>query len=343
MRVVRKLSIVLASIGVVAALLAVTAVALNPGMLGVRSPDAPATTQTQIDVPTWSVGDAWSYDVNLTRVEGDAQDILCDAHDDICDITSEPSDDLVARALVLGSLTASVAGIETTESGDVYNVSVTGSFELQPWEDRMPWERLDHEVVPIHFGAVTIEGYSLYLVDSLALVKDVRTVHMTGEFSGDWGTATAALTLWTVKTYDPAIDLWAFPILPMESWVVESTASVDVTSVFRLDAPDYYVEVGRHRAFDVPIRLVAESGEFEEVTTPAGTFQAIPISFSPSMVAEREEMDAVGVATALDHGELRSEATFEVWFSSDVGAAVRLHAAVHGLDLEIVLVEYVNA
>jgi len=338
-RVVRRFPIVLGASGVVVALLAVTAVALNPGILNVLSPgsETPPSPQAQIDAPAWSVGDTWTYNVTFTRVD-----------DEISDLRGNDLQDRdVSQFPWIVSVTKEVSAIESTLSGDVYNVSLVASLELPSPQDGLlmgRWSRLAWERPELILTDVAFEGYAWYRVDTLALAKDVLNIRVAYEASTEEGAVTASLTVSIVKTFDPALDLWAFPILPEETWSVASVMTANITSVFRLDAPDFYVEVGRHKAFALPILLTAESGVFEEVTTPAGTFQAIPVAFTPQALANLREGTDVVAAHEPEYDERPPRGDATVWFSSDVGAVVRAiaRAGWKGLTLEIVLVAYEN-
>src|SRR5437879_12063294 len=123
----------------------------------------------------------------------------------------------------------------------------------------------------------TVEGYTLYRASDLAELRDVRTVRITGSIWTEVGTFNASYATKVDTTYEPALDVWAFPLNENETWNVSSNATIHVWTKWRLDAPNEYFEFGHNFTITLPVRLLAHSGMVEDVTTPPGTFSAIPV------------------------------------------------------------------
>lgn len=320
----RFLWIGLASALVVGAVVA--GLAFAPQLLVPASPtENPGTTQgpdvgaasAPIGVPTWAVGDDWSYNVTLTAV--------ADGHN---------------VTLVKGRVTETVVGVLPDQGqGEAYNVTVDGTFALDPSAAAMAGLAMRHDLPPIVFTEATVSGYSWYRTADLAKLTDVRSLKLSGSAGMH---ASAHLTVDAQATYDPPWDHWSFPMEEDEGWNVTTKATVQGQAVLRVDYPSGWVEVGHNFSFEAPLNYSVASGEFEDVETPAGVFSALPTVVEPHLPDAADAM-AAEVSLALDLGmsgdHHRPRAV--AWFSADAGNVVRAIADSSGaLQLEAVLVEF---
>src|SRR3989442_4292720 len=236
--------------------LAIAAVALGPAnLLNLGSPAGGNTPQaSSIGVPTWHVGDFWTYHLNAS--------------------SAVPT---WSAFVVAGNVT----GMVTASDGGQYNVSVHGSFHVESLIDVarsgdfgnatiMLWSRTFME-------NATVDGYTLYRASDLAELRDVRTVRITGSIWTEVGTFNASYTTKVDTTYEPALDVWAFPISENETWNVSSNATIHVWTKWRLDSPNEDFEFGHNFTVTLPIRLLAHFGMAEDVTTPPETVSTIPL------------------------------------------------------------------
>jgi hypothetical protein len=291
----------LVATGILAAL-AVVAVALGPAnLLNLRAPTGGNTPQAaSIGVPTWHVGDSWTYHVNTSS----------------------------ARTVWIGSsVEGNVTRTVTASEGGQYNVSVNGSFHVERIIDLAGSGDVGNATIMLlsrtFMENATVDGYTLYRASDLAEQMDVRTVRITGSIWTEAGTFNASYTAKVVTTYDPTLDVWAFPINENETWNVSSNATIHVWSKWRLDAPNEYFEFGRNFTVTLPIRLLARSGMLEDVTTPAGTFSAIPVRLTlpPLDIAPDDRLTpAMGIGA---DGWMEPRVPAEAWFSADVGNVVK--------------------
>ncbi len=282
--------------------LAIAAVALGPAnLMNLGSPTGGNTPQaSSIGVPTWHVGDFWTYHVNAS--------------------SAVPT---FSAFVVAGNVTRMV----TASDGGQYNVSVHGSFHVESLIDLarsgdfgnatiMLWSRTFME-------NATVDGYTLYRASDLAELRDVRTIRFTGSIWTEVGTFNASYTTKVDTTYDPALDVWAFPLNENETWNVSSNATIHVWTKWRLDAPNEYFEFGHNFTVTLPIRLLAHSGMVEDVTTPAGTFSAIPVRLTlPTLdvVTNDRLTPAMGIGA---DGWMEPRVPAVAWFSAAVGNVVK--------------------
>jgi hypothetical protein len=289
--------------------LAIVAVALGPAnLLNLRAPTGGNTPQaSSIGVPAWHVGDFWTYHVNAS--------------------SAVPTwSSFVLAGNVTRTVTASAAG--------QYNVSVNGSFHVERVVDLARSGDFGNATIMLlshtFMENATVDGYTLYRASDLAEQMDVRTVRITGSIWTEAGTFNASYTAKVVTTYDPALDVWAFPINENETWNVSSNATIHVWTKWRLDAPNEYFEFGRNFTVMLPIRLLAHSGMLEDVTTPAGTFSAIPVRLTlpPLDIAPDDRLTPAMEIGAAGWMEPRVPAV--AWFSADVGNVVKAATPVGG-------------
>src|SRR5207237_555286 len=83
----------------------------------------------------------------------------------------------------------------------------------------------------------------------------------------------------TIMTdFDPALDVWSFPLQANETWNVTGNATVHGWIKWDLSGPNATYGAGVNFSYTVPVRLFMNSGATEDVSTPAGTFPAIPVT-----------------------------------------------------------------
>lgn len=314
--VTRRLTIV--AIVAAVSIAFVAAIVANPGFLGSlgNPPSTPNQETPAVEVPTWTVGDRWTYNVTLSAPSGDAQ---------------------IARSSP--SLTGVVTKEVTSVAGGVYNVSVlvTASGAMATtWEGSLD----------VRVTEASLEGYALYRTSNLARLMDVRSAHVEVDAMTPMGPVHGSLTFTAEATYEPAWDAWAFPIAETDDWDVRTNATIKVTSVLRIDGVSGYFEIGKNASFTVPLNYSLTSAGLEDVITPAGTFSAMH-AFVTLPQFDLDLDDEMALILALDGDSVGvSNVAVDVWFGESVGNVVRATASA-GLSrtaiLEVVLVEYRNA
>ncbi|HKZ99487.1 MAG TPA: hypothetical protein VJ326_07865 [Thermoplasmata archaeon] len=306
----RRLTWMIAST-VFAVLVAVAAV-LGPSIRPEASSPDGGSEIAAIDLPAWSAGDTWTYNMTLARAP-------------------DGSDPASSGGGLSGTITKTVVGTVNARGGSAYNVSLAADF-AGAMDSMM--EDDDH----IRVTEASVDGYSWYRTADLAKIRDVRTLTLEGETSWMAGTASARLTVWTDASYEPAWDLWAFPIEENESWAVRSNATVDVRSLFRLEAPDHSFEYEKNGSFTIPIAYTMGSGTAETVTTPAGTFEAMRTFVAGPA---DDHGDVAGILAWI--GDEAAYASLEAWFSPDVENVVRVVGTAGGsrpIRIEVALVSF---
>src|SRR6266508_3972887 len=157
-------------------------------------------------------------------------------------------------------------------------------------------------------------------------------------------TINASYTAKILTNYDPPLDIWSFPLGENETWEASSNATVHVWKVWRFEGPDWYIEKGRNATFTIPIRVLLTSGMFEDVTTPAGTFSAIPVRVGLPLMDLGTTTDQMAFAMRLgDDGFGEPHAPVEAWFNGDVGNVVKAVTPLDGLHVRIELTSYHRA
>lgn len=314
--VARRLTIV--AIVAAVSIAFVAAIVANPGFLGSLGdpPNTPNQETPAVEVPTWTVGDRWTYNVTLSESPGD-----------------EP------MPLSGPGLTGVVTKEVTSVAGGAYNVSVVvaasgamattmeGSLDVRVTE-------------------ASLEGYTLFRTSDLARLMDVRTAHIEVDAMTLMGPVHGSLTLTATAAYEPTWDAWAFPIDETDDWDVRTNATVEVTSLLRIDGVSGDLEIGKNASFRVPLNYSVTSVGLEDVVTPAGTFAAMH-AFVTLPEFDLDLNDEISLILALDGDSIGvPNVALDVWFGESVGNVVRATASA-GLSrtamLEVVLVEYRNA
>lgn len=321
-------------------ILVVATLAFVPGILRTL---AQGPSATSISAPTWKVGDRWTYNVSLTSVR----------EDEILPPAMMPAEPTSNESFLVGTLTESVVGIVSTPSGEAWNVTLDGSFGFEaPRSISMSEPTVQSLSTP---GATT-SGFAWLRQTDLAPIYSLKSVHLARNWtlwigiSSDYGllaNATYSLSYdaSTQIWYAPALTIWSFPLEQNVSWNVSSNATVRYASSFRIAGPNVTFEADHSANFTVPVDFAMRTGLFENVSTPAGTFRALPAWAShASRYAEIPDRDAsamMNLTGGMDVETPRSFAT--VWFSAEAGNVVRAEfgtAILDGPRVELDLVSY---
>src|SRR2546426_3161261 len=218
----QRKSLAVIVIGIVAAV-AIAAIAFGP--LGLRdlsnpgsNPNQPGngtgTLPTAFDVPTWHKGDSWTYGVNES-----SRDIQPDG------------------PWASGRLTRTVVSADASQ----FNVSLEGSFHIRWMIEPMPMADPNGAAAMLVCRSMlenaTVSGYSLYRASDLALMKEVRTVAVHGSSWTEAGISEASYSATIETTFDPALDVWSFPLKANETWTAARNATVEGWITWQLSGP----------------------------------------------------------------------------------------------------------
>jgi len=241
-------------------------------------------------------------------------------------------------------LTRTVASADASQ----YNVTVHGSFHLPSLFDAARDGGYTNSSTLLLYRPVlenaTVDGYALYRASDLAELKEVRTVHLKSSLWTARGWFNASYTATVQTTYDPALDIWAFPLGENETWNVSSNATIHAMIAWRFDGPNE--SFGFWHTFDVtaPIRLMLHSGEIQDVTTPAGTFSSIPVRVALPTIDRLTTDDREGPVVGLGGDECgRPRLAAEAWFSGDVGNVVKAVTFIGGMKIVAELASFHRA
>lgn len=273
-----------------------------------------------VETPSWAVGDSWTYNVSMS-------------HDDVS-ITSDRSPEIV------GNYTQTVTAIEA----DAYNVSVTGAFRLRGY-DVMQALATDGARVLVDLSAraydATLEGHSLYRTEDLAILEEVRIVNLDATIETDKGTYSISYTKTIAVTYEPAFDIWDFPLDENETWHAGTNATIRVWVAWTIEGPNLDHADDHNYTVTVPVQLLLSSGKLADVVTPAGTFASIPVEPAHPEIWATYLRERLGVLEILDvSGLSRDGISAAVWFSGDVGNIVKAEATGGDRRIDIILVAF---
>jgi hypothetical protein len=281
---------------------AVAAVALGPAnLVRLGAPTGKTAPQaSSIGVPTWHVGDSWTYDLNASSAGTTWSSLF-----------------------IAGTLTRTV----TAADGGQYNVSVRGSFHLERVIDLARSGDFGNATIMLlsrtFMENATVDGFAVYRASDLAETMELRTVRVTGSIWTEAGTFNATYTAKVETTYNPPLDVWAFPLNQNKTWNVSSNATIHAWIKWRLDAPNEFFEFGHNFTVTVPIRLLARSGVAGDVMTPAGTFSAIPVRLSlPTLGIGMDDRLTPAMGIGAD-GWIDPRVPAMAWFSGDIGNVVK--------------------
>jgi hypothetical protein len=324
----------------IALVVAVSAVAFLPGMLNALS-QGPAATS--VAAPAWKVGDRWTYNVSLAPMG--EEEVLPQAM-----ASSSPT---IAQPLVVGTLTETVAGDVSTDSGPAWNVTLSGGLAVG---EPRTMAGIQTASEPLSVRTVAVTGFVWVRQSDLAPVYAEKSVHMDASWTLSLGNRTlygmlenatyslaydATIQVW----YHPALAIWQFPLEENTTWAVRSNATILYASSFAISGPNVTFASNRTATFTVPVNLSMHTGFFENVTTPAGTFRALPVwAARGPFSADVPDRDASAMMNLTSETDLAMPRTFATaWFSPEVGNVVRVDtygARLEGPRLEIDLVSY---
>src|SRR2546430_13656641 len=108
-------------------------------------------------------------------------------------------------------------------------------------------------------------------------MKEVRSVSVRGSTMTTAGMYDASYSATNEMTFDPALDVWSFPLHANETWNATSNATVHGWITWHLSGPKGSWTDVANFTFSEPVRLFLMSGEAMDVSTPAGTFPPIPV------------------------------------------------------------------
>lgn len=299
--------------------IAVSAVAIVPGMLSALSPAA----ATSIAAPAWKVGDRWTYNVSLAPWR----------EEEILPQEMMPSNGTWSSPIVLGTLTETVAGSVSTDAGPAWNTTLSGDLNFG---GPAPMSGTQAVYQPMSFRTVSVAGFVWLRQSDLAPVYSEKSVHMEASWTFSWGNTTWYGTLsnatyslmYTATTqvwYHPPLTIWQFPLEENTSWAVRSNATIDYASTFAFSGPNMTFESNHSATFTVPVAFSMHTGFFENVTTPAGTFRALPVSaFRGETFPEVPDRDASAMMNLTGETDLAMPRGLGTsWFSGSVGNVVK--------------------
>jgi hypothetical protein len=322
----RPLALIVATAAIVG--IAIAAFAFGPANVAkLGTPTGGTNPQAaSIAKPTWHVGDSWTYNVS-----------------------SSQWDPLVASPVwgersIFGTLTRTVTSADESQ----YNVSVHGSFHL---DDVFEMDRdggfsngSTMVLVRPFLENATVDGYVLYRASDLAEIKEVRTVHLTGSIWTEHGSFDASFTATVQTTFDPPLDVWAFPLRENATWNASSNATIHARTEWRLVGPNESFGFWHTFNATVPIALEFRSGELQNVSTPAGKFSAIPVRVGIAEIERMTAEDREGPVMGLGADECgRPRLAAEAFFSGDVGNVVKAVAFVRGMKIVVELTSFHHA
>ncbi len=330
--------VALLAVPLLALAIAVSAVATVPGILNAFSPAAPVTS---IAAPAWKVGDRWTYNVSFAMADEAAflpQEMV------------SPTSGTNA-SFVLGTVTATVSGSVSTAAGAAWNVTLDESFGHET-----PVVGTQPLMQPLALPSVAASGFAWVRQSDLALISTEKSVHLERSwnltFGSFWDTAMLANGTYTLSydavtqvSYQPALTVWQFPMEQNSTWNVTSNATIHFASQFRIQGPNATFDSNHSATFTVPVQFAMRTGLFASVTTPAGTFNALPVWASHGEVApevpDRDASAMLNLTADMDPEVPHGFAT--AWFSSQVGNVVKADLGdgfAEGPRVELDLVSY---
>jgi hypothetical protein len=304
----------------IVAAVAIAAAALSPmALLSRPNSNSPGGSTgphaLAFEKPTWNAGDSWTYTASASRDGGQG------------------------GAIATGTLTRTVESVDAS----VVNVSVDGAFRahwtLSP--DSAGTAGTILIAYQMYFTDATIDGYTWYRASDLATLKEVRTIHFEGNFETDSGVYHAGYTATVETTFEPALNVWSFPLEANAAWSATATASVHATAAWAVDTPSQPWIFRKEITLTRDVHLSLVSGASEDVVTPAGTFQSIPVWLGPPHVGILGATRAPGLADGMDEDVpvLREHAA-GAWFSGSAKNVVKVSFDTADAHLDLTLTEY---
>lgn len=281
-------------------------------------PDVPLPGPLAFDQPSWQVGDTWTYE---SRPQFS-----------IVDQVGFPSG---AR----GSLTRTVVSVD----GAIVNVSSAGSFHAR-WTFSPSPDDPQFSITqryPMFFDDATMGGYTWYRASDLATLKEVRTIRFAGIVQTDASVHRAEYFAAVETTFDPALDIWSFPLAADEAWTARSVATTRAVVAWNLEVPNAPWTFGRELIEVRPVEVPLRSGAAEDIATPAGTFSAIPVRVVKPDITILTSPASFDVAAGLEQDvPIPRDHTSEAWFSGTAKNVVMVTFGTGGYRLDLTLTRY---
>lgn len=272
---------------------------------------------TSYSAPSWATGDYWTYNVSVGHAG----------------MTTQSWD----APLLLGTVTKTVRGTESTPAGTAYNVTVSASFAMNDSFSGM-------ETSSSTYRSANVTGYVLYRTTDLARVAEAWEMDLSGSTTWDNTTFAYSFVAKTWASYDPPLAVWKFPLTENATWNATSNVSVVHWSQSVLTYGNRTYEWNHTWNGTVHVDLALQSGEAANVTVPAGTFGAIPVSVDTQpgdVLGDRVANEIWNVTRSTDDGP--SGPAVQLWYSGQVGNVVKATARMGPWDamaLEADLVAY---
>jgi hypothetical protein len=268
-----------------------------------------------IEKPTWHTGDSWTYSADAS------------------------ADGRPGGAIATGTLTRTVVSMDAS----TVNVSVEGTFRshwsLAPTDPQAAGSIMLNYA--IGFRDATIGGYTWYRASDLATLKEVRTITFKGTFGTEAEVYNATYTASVETTFDPALDVWSFPLESNSSWTATSNASVHAVARWSIDAGAQPWVFSKDVTFTREVRLSLISGAEEDVVTPAGTFPSIPVWTGAAHVEALAPSRDPGIADGLEEdAPIPRDHVAAAWFSGTAKNVVMLTFDTGDAHLNLSLTDY---
>lgn len=245
-----------------ASLLVVASLTIPPSH---ASPSGPVPhLLVSVDVPSLLVNDSWDYDSHIRS----------ESTQDTSDIFLNMTFTMSERVVVS----------QDARTYDVYNMTVNGigtgygSIVVPPIGS-----------FPYTITTATVGGYVWMERGDLARVRDNQTIVATGTVQTPCGAGTLLLRGAQMSLYTPSQEDYDFPIDVGDAW----TSNVSVRNVgylaISVNAPTVLCDVADTQFFDETSWLDL-SGQVvgpEDATVPAGTFEAMHVSWSGTAAMEQ--------------------------------------------------------
>src|SRR5881628_924977 len=280
--------------------------------------------------------------------------------------TTGPSRSSVARRSIVGRATRTgidenvPAGVVTFSNSPEWSISRIGTVTLKlrqnPNESFGPSKR--HAIIAwivalldtfqVSFSSIGKDqmlragSYVVWTVAVYDVLNQPRAVQSALWTARGWFNTSYTATVQT--TYEPALNIWSFPIEENETWNVSSNATIHAMIAWRFDGPNDSFGFWHNFKVTVPIRLTLDSGELENVTTPAGTFASIPVRVALPTIDRLATDDREGPVVGLGGDECgQPRLAAEAWFSGDVGNAVKAVSFIGGMKIVAELASFHRA
>src|SRR5205814_235138 len=145
---------------------------------------------------------------------------------DSCPANTGQITDRKCRPPATGSVTRTVVSADATQ----YNLSLSGTLHIRWMVDPTPMASgSDAYAASMAAGMLqeaSLSGYTSFRASDLAIIKEVRTLEVHGSAATTAGTYNASYVATIMTDFDPALDVWSFPLQANETWNVTGNATV---------------------------------------------------------------------------------------------------------------------